>query len=70
MPRDCRSFFSMQTRTSGGSSETEQNAETVIPWGTPDESIDVTTVIPLGNRDSAARNSSGLTGIRYGKSIV
>src|SRR5829696_5609672 len=56
--------FSMHTRISGGSRDAEQNADTVIPCKAPDESIDVTTVIPLGKRDMAARNSSGVTGIR------
>src|SRR4030095_8753502 len=55
--------FSMQARTIGGSNDTEQNADTVIPWRSPLGSQDVTTVIPLGNLESAARKSSELTGI-------
>jgi hypothetical protein len=54
----------MQTRTSGGSSDTEQNALTVIPCKRPSESLVVTTVTPLAKRPSAARNSSVLIGIK------
>ena len=35
-----------------------------MPYCSPDSEREVTTVTPLGNRDNAARNSSGLTGIR------
>src|SRR5688500_5969923 len=57
--------FSMHTRTSGGSSDREQNAETVIPWSPPFRSFVVTTVTPLAKRDKAARNSSLLIAISY-----
>src|SRR4029079_3083205 len=54
--------FSMQIRTSGGSSDSEQNALTVMPWSAPLASLVVTTVTPDGNRPSTARNSSEVTG--------
>lgn len=46
-----------QTRTSGGSSDTEVNALTVTPHGgsSPDE---VTTVTPVGQARNARRNRS------------
>jgi hypothetical protein len=55
--------FSMHTRISGGLSDTEEKAETVIPWGSPVAPLDVTTVMPLGKRERAARKSSGVTGM-------
>jgi hypothetical protein len=54
----------MQTRMSGGSNDTEQNALTVIPCNRPSGSLVVTTVTPLAKRPSAARNSSLLIGIK------
>jgi geranylgeranyl diphosphate synthase, type II len=56
--------FSMQINTSGGTKETEQNDETVIPCGRPDASFVVTTETPLANRESAFRNSDSETAIR------
>lgn len=53
----------MQINTSGGSSETEQNAETVIPNSFPPESFVVTTVTPLANLERADRKSADETGI-------
>src|SRR5690349_20616864 len=46
----------MQASTSGGSSESDANDETVMPVG-PWGPVAVTTVTPLAQRDSAARNS-------------
>ena len=45
------------TKTSAGLSDSEQNADTVIPTGP----AAVTIVTPLGQRARAARKSSGLT---------
>jgi hypothetical protein len=53
----------MQISTRGGIRDTEQNAETVIPWGLPSEPHVVTTLTPLAKRDRASLNSSGETGI-------
>jgi len=55
--------FSTETITSGGSRETEQNAETVIPKIFPARSVEVTTVTPLANFESVFRNWSALTGM-------
>jgi len=55
--------FSMHTRISGGLSDTEEKADTVIPCKSPVDARDVTTVMPLGNRERAARKSSGVTGM-------
>lgn len=51
----------MQIRTKGGDNETEQNADTVIPWGLPSAPTVVTTVTPLAKRDRASLNSSSVT---------
>jgi hypothetical protein len=48
---------------SGGSNETEQKAETVMPYNFPLASLVVTTVTPLAKRESARRNSSLLIDI-------
>lgn len=48
----------MQTRTSGGVSETELNALTVMPCNSPSLSLSVTTVTLLAKSESARRNSS------------
>jgi hypothetical protein len=53
----------MQIKTIGGVSDTEQNAETVIPCSFPAASFVETTVTPLGNRDRALLKSSCETGI-------
>ena len=55
--------FSMQISTIGGSSDTEQNADTVIPCSLPDASFVETTVTPLANRDIAFLKSSCSTAI-------
>src|SRR5690606_5853191 len=52
--------FSMQIRISGGSSDTELNADTVMPKRFPAASFVVTTVTPLANRESVCRKSSEL----------
>src|SRR2546423_10189353 len=54
-------LLSTQTSTSGGSSDTEQNALAVIPR-TSSPRRDVTTVTPLAQLDSVPRNRSGSTG--------
>ena len=46
---------SMLTRTSGGSSETEENELTVIPCGRASASSTVTTVIPVAKRAQVRR---------------
>src|SRR5579875_2745901 len=51
---------SMQTRTRGGSSDSEAKAFTVTPWG-PSRAGAVTTVTPVAKRARASRNSSGDT---------
>jgi hypothetical protein len=61
-------FFSIQIKTSGGASETEQNAETVMPYNFPLPSFVVTTVTPLAKRESAERNSSLLIDIYFSAS--
>jgi hypothetical protein len=53
----------MQIRIKGGSSETDENALTVIPASRLSSAFVVTTVTPLANRLIALRNSSLLTGI-------
>jgi len=60
--------FSIQIKTIGGSNETEQNDETVIPCNRPFESLVVTTVTPLANRDIAALKSPSPTAISNTKS--
>ncbi len=45
---------------SGGSSERDANADTVIPTG-PEGHVAVTTVTPLAQWESAALKSSGVT---------
>ena len=61
----------MHIRTRGGSSETEQNADTVMPNSLPVPSFVVTTVTPLANRDRAERKSAFDTGIGVkGESIA
>lgn len=63
--------FSIETIINGGSSDTEQNAETVMPNNFPLASADVTTVTPLANLERVFLNMSGLTLMRaifpYGK---
>jgi hypothetical protein len=49
-----RAIFSAQNRTSGGSSETEVNALTVMAW--PPRVV--TTTIPLANWPAARRNEA------------
>ena len=49
-----RAIFSAQNSTSGGSSETEVNALTVMAW----PSGVVTTTIPLANWPAARRNAA------------
>src|SRR5882724_12577942 len=49
--------LSMQTRTSGGSSDNEQNALTVHPAGSPSGLTVVITVTPVANRPSARRSN-------------
>src|SRR5690606_39657307 len=44
---------------SGGSSETEQNALTVIPWSMLCSSLSVTTVTPDAKRPKTALKESG-----------
>src|SRR5688572_30399013 len=61
--------FSIQMSTRGGSSETEQNAETVIPNVFPVASFVVTTVTPLANLDRAARKSAEETGISSSENL-
>jgi len=56
-------IFSIQIRTIGGVSDTEQNAETVMPCSLPSASLVDTTVTPLANLDIAFRYSSAVTGI-------
>src|SRR5438270_7381111 len=53
----------MQTSTSGGSSDSDAKALTVMPFGWWSSSLVVTTVTPLAKRLMALRNSSLLTGI-------
>src|SRR4051812_7149966 len=52
---------SMQTSTSGGSSDSEQNALAVMPRSSSSWR-EVTTVTPLAQLDSVPRNRSGSTG--------
>src|SRR5258708_32422881 len=49
-----------QTRTRGGSIETEENAEAVKPKG-PSGECPATMTTPLANRESASRNASADT---------
>ena len=49
-----RAIFSAQNSTSGGSSETDVNALTVMAWPL----WVVTTTIPLANCPAAARNEA------------
>jgi hypothetical protein len=51
-----RAIFSAQNSTSGGSSETEANALTVMAWPAPV----VTTTMPLANWPAARRNEAGV----------
>ena len=53
----------MLTKTRGGSSETEENELTVMPWGWPDSSVTVTTVMPVANRAQVLRKRLGSTGV-------
>src|SRR5215471_20380099 len=53
----------IQIRTSGGSSESEQKALTVSPFGSPASDKVVTTVTLLAKRLMALRNSSLSIGI-------
>src|SRR5581483_93467 len=46
----------MHASTSGGSSDSDANDDTVMPVG-PSGPVAVTTVTPLAHRESAARNS-------------
>ena len=50
-----------ETRTSGGSSETELNELTITPAGSP-AGAPVTNVTPVANLESASRNERGLGG--------
>ena len=50
-------FLSTQTRTSGGSSETEETALAVSPAGCPCASRVVTTVTPVAKCPMTRRNS-------------
>src|SRR5215208_6565569 len=50
-----RTFFSMQTSTSGGFSDSDANDATVMPYGEPSCSV-VTTVTPLAKCDMASLN--------------
>src|SRR5205807_622327 len=52
----------MQTRTSGGSRETEQNELTVSPRTSPSSPSAVTTVTPAGKLAMRSRNSVGSIG--------
>src|SRR5450631_4005297 len=52
---------SKQTRTSGGSSDSEVTALAVVPTGWPSASTDVTTVTPVAKRPIASRNSAADT---------
>ena len=52
--------LSRDTKTKGGSMETETNAFAVIPW-VRSACRAVTTVTPLANRPKAARNLTGST---------
>ena len=54
--------LSAQTRTSGGSSETLEKAETVMPW-MRSPAAEVTIATPLAQRARAARKSSPVTGM-------
>jgi hypothetical protein len=55
-------------RTSGGVSDTEQKALTVMPWSVPLPSVHVTIVTPEAKRPSIARNASGSRLI--GRSVI
>ena len=59
-----------QISTSGGLSDTEQNADTVIPNNRPSLSLVVTTLTPLAKRDRAFRNSISETGMLRQQSTV
>ena len=52
----------MQTSTSGGCNDTEQNALAVMPCTAPSAVSTVITVTPLAKRPKAVRNASGVTG--------
>jgi hypothetical protein len=54
-----RAIFSAQNSTSGGSSDTEVNALTVIAWPAPV----VTTTMPPGNWPAAWRKAAGSTSL-------
>jgi hypothetical protein len=51
-----RAIFSAQNSTSGGSSETEVNALTVMAW----PALVLTTTMPLANWPAACRNEAGV----------
>src|SRR5436190_13718404 len=55
---------SRATMTSGGSSDTDDSAFTVIPTGWPSSSV-VTTLIPVANRPITSRNVSGAACIAF-----
>ncbi|GAA1650755.1 hypothetical protein GCM10009790_34800 [Georgenia ruanii] len=52
---------STETRTSGGSSDTERNELAVMPRTSPWGEVAVMTITPLAKRPSAVRNSLGST---------
>jgi hypothetical protein len=56
-----RADLARQTRTRGGSAETEQNELAVNPQGRPVSSYVVTMVTPEGNRAIASLNAAWST---------
>ena len=58
-------IFSAQNSTSGGSSETDANALTVMAWPV----AVVTTTMPLANWPAARRNAAGSTSLTWPVSL-
>jgi len=56
-----RAIFSAQNSTSGGSSETDANALTVMAW----PAAVVTTTMPPGNWPTACRKEAGSTSLTW-----
>src|SRR6202042_803876 len=61
---------SKQTRTSGGSSDSEVTALAVVPTGSPFGPTDVTMVTPVANWPMACRKSAAATSRRAGSVVV
>ena len=54
---------SKQTRTSGGSSDSEVTALAVVPTGSPSAPTEVITVTPVAKWPMACRNSAAETSV-------